>query len=130
MCMLVESLDTLHSQAGCNCPHGQHGSYLFCCLVNLQLYQNNFWLIFKQLQNVSYCSSLCQDLLYFPSIGKEIRNETRLTNHHAVIVHLSQHLKQGTDFHKIWSGQYAIRGHLNPILFNIITLNRKIANVP
>jgi len=34
-------------------------------------------------------------------------------DHHAVNVRLSQRLNQGTDFHKIWSGQYAIRGHRN-----------------
>jgi hypothetical protein len=43
---------------------------------------------------------------------------------------MSQHLNQATDFHKIWSGQYAIRGHLNPILLNVITLDNKITNVP
>jgi hypothetical protein len=112
MCMLVESLDSLHSQAGCNCRHGRRGSCLFCCLVNLQLYQNNFWLIFTHLHNVPYCSSLRQDLFYFPSTRKEIGNKTRLTKSPCC---LSQHLKQGTDFHKIW-------GWPLPLLYNCYKL--------
>jgi hypothetical protein len=72
------------------------------------------------------CANICSNFL---PLGKKLGMKLGSQDHRAVIMHLSR-LNQGTDFHKIWSGQYAIRGHLNHILFNIITLDNKIANVP